>query len=247
MVKFLKTTKAVIILQGKYAGRKVVVARPLDDGTRDCAYDHWLVAGIKRYPSKVNQAIFGNVRNNGGGHGSASSNSTRSCVASPLDQLASESSLDVRPTFPHTPHCKSYCPLSSILITHRILWLVKYQTDLQSTANTPAILAEIYLGTHDSTNQVAECKDHNPSRPKQTQRTLNHCNGFSGFGYPDPAEAAVVEPAGSAAECCSGQRAESKENSSGPAHNIDLTVLYTETKTGKIDKAASISSTCKHS
>ena len=105
-----------------------------------------------------------------------------------------------------------------------------YQTDLKSTANSPALLAEIYLGTHDSTNQVAECEDHNPSRLKNLPPcTLNHCNGFSGFGYPDPAEAAaVVEPASSAAECCSGQRAESKENSSSPAHKIDHTVLYTD-------------------
>lgn len=35
-----------------------------------------------------------------------------------------------------------------------------YQTDLKSTTNSPALLAEIYLGTHDSTNQVAECEDH---------------------------------------------------------------------------------------
>ncbi|KAF9660617.1 hypothetical protein SADUNF_SadunfUnG0008000 [Salix dunnii] len=96
MVKFLKKTKAVIILQGKYAGRKAVIARSLDDGTHDRAYDHWLVAGIKKYPSKVNQAISGNVRNNGGGRGSASSNSTRSCVASPLNQLASESCMQMQ-------------------------------------------------------------------------------------------------------------------------------------------------------
>ncbi|KAB5574525.1 hypothetical protein DKX38_001719 [Salix brachista] len=93
MVKFLKTTKAVIILQGKYTGHKVVIARSFDDDTRDHAYDHWLVAGIKKYLSKVNQAISGNVRNNGGGRSSASSNSTRSCVASPLDQLTSKSYL----------------------------------------------------------------------------------------------------------------------------------------------------------
>jgi hypothetical protein len=63
---------------------------------------------------------------------------------------------------------------------------------------------------------------------KTSHALFNHCNGFSGFGYPDPAAAAVVEPASSAAECCSGQRAESKENSSSPAHKIDHTVLYTD-------------------
>lgn len=41
-----------------------------------------------------------------------------------------------------------------------------WSTKLTSKARQTLLLAEIYLGTHDSTNQVAECKDHNPSRPK---------------------------------------------------------------------------------
>ncbi|PKI62337.1 60S ribosomal protein L27-2 [Punica granatum] len=53
MVKFLKPNKAVIVLQGRYAGRKAVIVRSFDDGTRDRAYGHCLVAGIKKYPSKV--------------------------------------------------------------------------------------------------------------------------------------------------------------------------------------------------
>ncbi|KAI9124241.1 hypothetical protein K1719_005541 [Acacia pycnantha] len=53
MVKFLKPNKAVILLQGRYAGRKAVILRTFDDGTRDRAYGHCLVAGIKKYPSKV--------------------------------------------------------------------------------------------------------------------------------------------------------------------------------------------------
>lgn len=53
MVKFLKQNKAVIILQGRYAGRKAVILRTFDEGTRDRAYGHCLVAGINKYPSKV--------------------------------------------------------------------------------------------------------------------------------------------------------------------------------------------------
>ncbi|CAK7328160.1 unnamed protein product [Dovyalis caffra] len=53
MVKFLKTNKAVIILQGRYAGRKGVIVKSFDDGTRDRPYGHCLVAGLKKYPSKV--------------------------------------------------------------------------------------------------------------------------------------------------------------------------------------------------
>ncbi|XP_070673765.1 probable UDP-arabinose 4-epimerase 2 isoform X2 [Malus domestica] len=53
MVKFLKPNKAVINLQGRYAGRKAVIVRAFDEGTRDRPYGHCLVAGIKKYPSKV--------------------------------------------------------------------------------------------------------------------------------------------------------------------------------------------------
>uniref|UniRef100_A0A803NTN6 Uncharacterized protein n=1 Tax=Cannabis sativa TaxID=3483 RepID=A0A803NTN6_CANSA len=45
MVKFLKQNKAVIVLQGRYAGH--------NDGTRDGPYGYCLVAGINKYPSKV--------------------------------------------------------------------------------------------------------------------------------------------------------------------------------------------------
>ncbi|CAN6439082.1 unnamed protein product [Victoria cruziana] len=53
MVKFLKQNKAVIILQGRFAGRKAVIVRSFDDGTRDRPYGHCLVAGILKYPKKV--------------------------------------------------------------------------------------------------------------------------------------------------------------------------------------------------
>ena len=53
MVKFLKPNKAVIVLQGRHAGRKAVIVRSLDEGTRDRPYGHCLVAGIAKYPSKV--------------------------------------------------------------------------------------------------------------------------------------------------------------------------------------------------
>ncbi|XP_010274145.1 PREDICTED: 60S ribosomal protein L27-3-like [Nelumbo nucifera] len=53
MVKFLKPNKAVIILQGRYTGRKAVIIRSFDEGTRDHPYSHCLVAGIAKYPKKV--------------------------------------------------------------------------------------------------------------------------------------------------------------------------------------------------
>lgn len=53
MVKFLKPNKAVILLQGRFAGRKAVIVRSFEEGTRDRPYGHCLVAGISKYPSKV--------------------------------------------------------------------------------------------------------------------------------------------------------------------------------------------------
>ncbi|ERN01998.1 60S ribosomal protein L27-3 [Amborella trichopoda] len=53
MVKFLKPNKAVILLQGRFAGRKAVIVRAFDEGTRDRPYGHCLVAGIAKYPKKV--------------------------------------------------------------------------------------------------------------------------------------------------------------------------------------------------
>ncbi|KAE8777771.1 60S ribosomal protein L27-3 [Hordeum vulgare] len=53
MVKFLKPGKAVILLQGKYAEKKVVIVRVFEEGTRDRPYGHYLVAGLAKYPKKV--------------------------------------------------------------------------------------------------------------------------------------------------------------------------------------------------
>ncbi|KAM5587167.1 large ribosomal subunit protein eL27x [Rosa sericea] len=53
MVKFLKPNKAVLLLQGRLAGRKAVIVKAFDEGTRARPYGHCLVAGIAKYPSKV--------------------------------------------------------------------------------------------------------------------------------------------------------------------------------------------------
>nr|GMC46558.1 60S ribosomal protein L27 [Ipomoea batatas] len=45
MVKFLKPNKAVILLQGRYAGKKAVIVKSFDDDTRDLPYGHCLVTG----------------------------------------------------------------------------------------------------------------------------------------------------------------------------------------------------------
>ncbi|CAN6278287.1 unnamed protein product [Urochloa humidicola] len=53
MVKFLKPGKAVILLQGRFAGRKAVIVRVFEEGTRDRPYGHCLIAGLAKYPKKV--------------------------------------------------------------------------------------------------------------------------------------------------------------------------------------------------
>ncbi|XP_072965028.1 large ribosomal subunit protein eL27x-like [Typha angustifolia] len=53
MVKFLKPGKAVLLLQGRFAGRKAVIVRVFEEGTRDRHYPHCLVAGVAKYPKKV--------------------------------------------------------------------------------------------------------------------------------------------------------------------------------------------------
>merc|ERR1712038_504241 len=57
MVKFMKPGKVVIVLAGKYAGKKAIIVKQQDDGTQDRAYGHALVAGIERYPRKVTKSM----------------------------------------------------------------------------------------------------------------------------------------------------------------------------------------------
>ncbi|KAE8781813.1 60S ribosomal protein L27-3 [Hordeum vulgare] len=53
MAKFLKPGKVVNLLQGRYAGKKAVIMRMFEEGTRDCPYGHCLVIGLAKYPKKV--------------------------------------------------------------------------------------------------------------------------------------------------------------------------------------------------
>jgi large subunit ribosomal protein L27e len=49
----LKPGKVALITRGRYAGRKAVILKPFDDGTKSHPYGHALVAGIQRYPGKI--------------------------------------------------------------------------------------------------------------------------------------------------------------------------------------------------
>ncbi|EIE77729.1 hypothetical protein G6F57_002660 [Rhizopus arrhizus] len=57
MVKFIKAGKVVVILQGRYAGKKAVVVRNHDEGTKERPYGYAVVAGIERTPLKVTKSM----------------------------------------------------------------------------------------------------------------------------------------------------------------------------------------------
>ncbi|KAF3083111.1 hypothetical protein TWF569_010922 [Orbilia oligospora] len=56
-MKFLKPGRVGIVTKGRYAGKKVVIVKVLDEGTKAHPFGHALVAGIERYPSKVTKRM----------------------------------------------------------------------------------------------------------------------------------------------------------------------------------------------
>merc|ERR1711924_286308 len=59
MVKFLKNNKVVILLTGRYAGKKAVIVRNYDDGTSSRPYGHALVVWPVQVPTQGHQALVG--------------------------------------------------------------------------------------------------------------------------------------------------------------------------------------------
>ncbi|KAH3676484.1 hypothetical protein WICPIJ_009088 [Wickerhamomyces pijperi] len=57
MAKFIKAGKVAIVVRGRYAGKKVVIVKPHDEGSKAHAFPHALVAGIERYPTKVGKSV----------------------------------------------------------------------------------------------------------------------------------------------------------------------------------------------
>jgi len=47
----------VIVLNGRFAGKKAVVVKAFDDGSKDRKFGHALIAGIERYPRKTTKAM----------------------------------------------------------------------------------------------------------------------------------------------------------------------------------------------
>ncbi|KAL6059547.1 60S ribosomal protein L27B [Balamuthia mandrillaris] len=57
MPKFLKPGKVVILLNGRYAGKKALIVDVNEDGSKDRPYGHAIVAGIDKYPLKVTKSM----------------------------------------------------------------------------------------------------------------------------------------------------------------------------------------------
>merc|ERR1712189_108383 len=55
--KIMKAGRVILLLGGRYAGRKAVIVKPSDEGTTDKPFSHALVAGIDRYPRKVTKKM----------------------------------------------------------------------------------------------------------------------------------------------------------------------------------------------
>ena len=53
----MKPNKVVLVLAGKYAGRKGIIIKNQDEGSQDRPYGHALVAGIDKYPRKVTRSM----------------------------------------------------------------------------------------------------------------------------------------------------------------------------------------------
>ena len=53
MGRFLKSGRIVILLQGRFAGKKAVIVKSFEEGSKTRAYPHAIVAGIERHPLKI--------------------------------------------------------------------------------------------------------------------------------------------------------------------------------------------------
>ena len=53
----MKSGKVVVVLSGRYAGKKGLIVKTHDEGSNDRPYGHALVAGINKYPLRVTKKM----------------------------------------------------------------------------------------------------------------------------------------------------------------------------------------------
>eukprot|EP00658_Telonema_sp_P-2_P071781 TRINITY_DN60_c0_g1_i10.p1 TRINITY_DN60_c0_g1~~TRINITY_DN60_c0_g1_i10.p1 ORF type:complete len:147 (-),score=55.26 TRINITY_DN60_c0_g1_i10:239-679(-) len=57
MVKFLKDGKIVVLLQGRYAGKKAVILKTMEDNHKERPYGHCVVVGVAKSPLPISRAM----------------------------------------------------------------------------------------------------------------------------------------------------------------------------------------------
>ena len=57
MVKFLKYGRVCVLLNGRQAGKKAVIVKSVEEGTKERKYPHALVAGLERGARKVTKKM----------------------------------------------------------------------------------------------------------------------------------------------------------------------------------------------
>jgi len=57
MVKFLKYGRVCVLLTGRQAGKKGVIVKTTEEGTKARKFPHALVAGIEKYPRRVTKRM----------------------------------------------------------------------------------------------------------------------------------------------------------------------------------------------
>ncbi|KAG5462320.1 MAG: ribosomal L27e protein family-domain-containing protein, partial [Olpidium bornovanus] len=55
--RFDSLFQVVVFLQGRYAGKKAVVLKNYDEGTKERKYGHAIVAGVARYPLPITRRM----------------------------------------------------------------------------------------------------------------------------------------------------------------------------------------------
>ncbi|KAG0678444.1 60S ribosomal protein L27 [Pichia californica] len=57
MAKFIKSGKVAVVVRGRNAGKKVVIVKQFDEGTKSNPFPHAIVAGVERAPLKVTKGM----------------------------------------------------------------------------------------------------------------------------------------------------------------------------------------------
>merc|ERR1719164_416918 len=57
MGKFIKAGRVVVLTGGRYSGKKAIVVKTFDDGSKARSFGHCLVAGVDKAPQKVTKRM----------------------------------------------------------------------------------------------------------------------------------------------------------------------------------------------